>query len=60
MLEGKKGVHVWMILMMTMMMSSKMKMIELSTVKVGSCQGEKGVVEVFEEIRDGKMGLTET
>jgi hypothetical protein len=60
MLEGKKGVHTWMILMMTTMMSSKMKIIELSTVRAGSCQGEEGVVEVSEEIRDGKMGLTET
>jgi hypothetical protein len=51
---------MWMILIMTTMMSSKMKMIELSTVRAGSCQGEKGVVEVSEEIRDGKMGLTET
>jgi hypothetical protein len=33
---------------------------ELSTVRAGSCQGEKGVVEVSKEIRDGKMGLTET
>jgi len=29
-------------------------------VRAGSCQGEKGVIEVFEEIRDGQMGLTET
>jgi hypothetical protein len=29
MLEGKKGVHKWMILMTTMMMSSKMKTIKL-------------------------------
>jgi hypothetical protein len=33
---------------------------KVSTVRAGSCQGEKGVVEVSEEIRDGKMGLTET
>jgi hypothetical protein len=43
MLEGKKGVHTWMILMTTTMMSLK-----------------KGVVEVFKEIRGGKMGLIET
>ena len=29
MLEGKKGVHMWMILMTTTRMSSKMKMIKL-------------------------------
>ena len=29
-------------------------------VKAGSCQREKCMVEVSEEIRDGKMGLTET
>jgi hypothetical protein len=34
--------------------------LELSTVRAGLCQGEKGVVEVSKEIRDGKMGLTET
>jgi hypothetical protein len=28
-------------------------------VRAGSCQGEKGIVQVYEEIRDGKMGLTE-
>ena len=26
----------------------------------GLCQREKGVVKVFEEIQDGKMGLIET
>ena len=60
MIEGKKGVRPWMILMATTRMSSKVKRIKLHwTVKVGSCQGEKGVVEVSEQVPDGKMGLTE-
>ena len=28
--------------------------------RVGLCQGEKGMVKVSEEIQDGKVGLTET
>ena len=49
MLEGKQGVHPWTILMATMRMSSKVKRIKLHWT-VGSCQGEKGVVEVSEQV----------
>ena len=55
MLEGKEGVRALMILMTTMRMSLKMKMIKLHwTMKAGLRQGEKGVVEISKEIQDGK------
>jgi hypothetical protein len=51
MLEGRKGVHMWMILMTTTRTGSKMKRITIHRmVRAGSGHGEKGMVEVSEEI----------
>ena len=61
MLEGKKGMRAWLILMTTTRMSLKMKRIKFcGIIGAGLREGVKGVVEDSEEIQDGKMGLTET